>query len=93
MTYADFASAGALNYCKSLYTPDEWDTYYHLVRNDAQRDGQKWSHSSNGTALTDAGRKRHFVNDWGTWQMSDHLPLWVALKIDFSEQYLQGISR
>ena len=92
-TYPEFASAGALNYYKSLYTPDEWETYYRLVKDDAQRDGQKWSHSSIGAALTDAGRKRYFVNDWRTWQMSDHLPLWVALKVDFSDQYLQGISR
>jgi endonuclease/exonuclease/phosphatase family metal-dependent hydrolase len=30
-----------------------------------------------------------FAGSWRTFQMSDHLPLWVELKIDFSDQYLK----
>ena len=30
-----------------------------------------------------------FTSSWRTFQMSDHLPLWVELKIDFSDQYLK----
>jgi hypothetical protein len=26
--------------------------------------------------------------DWRTYQMSDHLPMWVELKIDFADEYL-----
>ncbi len=26
---------------------------------------------------------------WQTHQMSDHLPLWVELKIDYTDEYLQ----
>jgi hypothetical protein len=25
---------------------------------------------------------------WRTFQMSDHLPMWVELKIDYSDDYL-----
>jgi len=28
-------------------------------------------------------------NKWKTYQMSDHLPLWVELKIDYANEYLQ----
>lgn len=28
---------------------------------------------------------------WRTWQMSDHLPLWAEIKIDFTEAYLQSL--
>lgn len=28
---------------------------------------------------------------WRTYQMSDHLPMWIELKIDFSDDYLKGI--
>lgn len=28
--------------------------------------------------------------EWRTYRMSDHLPLWVELDIDFSDEYLQG---
>ena len=30
-----------------------------------------------------------FTGSWRTFQMSDHLPLWVELKIDFSDQFLK----
>ena len=28
---------------------------------------------------------------WRTWQMSDHLPLWAEIKIDFTKQYLDSL--
>jgi hypothetical protein len=28
-------------------------------------------------------------DNWRTFQMSDHLPLWIELKIDFTDQYLE----
>lgn len=30
--------------------------------------------------------------DWRTYQMSDHLPMWVELRVDFSREYLERIS-
>lgn len=29
--------------------------------------------------------------EWRTYQMSDHLPMWVELRIDFSDEYLKEI--
>ena len=31
------------------------------------------------------------LDDWRTWQMSDHLPMWVQLKVDFTEAYLESL--
>jgi endonuclease/exonuclease/phosphatase family metal-dependent hydrolase len=28
---------------------------------------------------------------WRTWQMSDHLPLWTEIRIDFTEAYLESL--
>ena len=28
---------------------------------------------------------------WRTWQMSDHLPMWLQLKVDFTDQYLGSL--
>ena len=40
---------------------------------------------------TEADKKtRYFKTYWRTHQMSDHLPMWVELKIDFSKGYLQS---
>lgn len=30
--------------------------------------------------------------DWRTYQMSDHLPMWIELRIDFSREYLERIA-
>ncbi len=43
-------------------------------------------------SLTAAGKSqaslRDYYDEWRTFQMSDHLPLWVELEIDFSDRYL-----
>ena len=36
----------------------------------------------------DADLKNFYLSEWRTFRGSDHLPLWVELKIDFSEPYL-----
>jgi len=47
-------------------------------------------------SLTAAGASEasleEYYNEWRTFQMSDHLPLWVELEIDFSDQYLEYLS-
>lgn len=39
---------------------------------------------------TETNMKAHY-EEWRTFQMSDHLPLWVEIKINFSQQYLDYI--
>lgn len=39
---------------------------------------------------TEQGLKSYY-REWRTYQLSDHMPLWVELKIDFSEDYLKKI--
>jgi exonuclease III len=33
-----------------------------------------------------------YYDEWRTFQMSDHLPLWMELEIDFSDRYLDYLS-
>ncbi|NQU05164.1 MAG: endonuclease/exonuclease/phosphatase family protein [Calditrichaeota bacterium] len=40
---------------------------------------------------SDASLKEYYA-EWRTFQMSDHLPLWVELEIDFSDDYLEHLS-
>jgi hypothetical protein len=43
-------------------------------------------------AESDNGLKESTLyNTWRTYKMSDHLPMWVELRADFSEEYLQDI--
>lgn len=39
----------------------------------------------------EAELKRYYNVYWRTFEMSDHLPMWVELKIDFSDEYLEKI--
>ena len=47
-------------------------------------------------SLTAAGASNasleEYYDEWRTFQMSDHLPLWVELGIDFSDAYLDYLS-
>lgn len=72
-------NAGVFNYYQSVYTEDEAETYYPLGKGNG-----KWP-------KTVATRKSYFAKKWRTWQMSDHLPLFIELKIDFTDQYLKRI--
>jgi hypothetical protein len=33
----------------------------------------------------------YYKSYWRTFQMSDHLPMWVDLQIDYSQEYLNGL--
>ena len=45
------------------------------------------------TADEEKEEKRKKYRDWRTYQMSDHLPMWVELRIDFGDDYLESIVR
>jgi hypothetical protein len=36
-------------------------------------------------------REAYYLEEWRTFQLSDHLPLWVALDVDFTEDYLDNL--
>jgi endonuclease/exonuclease/phosphatase family metal-dependent hydrolase len=43
------------------------------------------------TAAESSEVTREVYLDWRTYQMSDHLPMWIELRIDFGNEYLQSI--
>jgi hypothetical protein len=36
-------------------------------------------------------QKDYYKKEWRTFQLSDHLPMWTELKINFSLSYLEKI--
>lgn len=72
-------NAGVFNYYKSVFADDEAETYYPFGKKNG-----KWP-------ATVAERAKYYAKEWRTWQMSDHLPLWIELKIDFTDAYLKRI--
>lgn len=43
--------------------------------------------------LWNGGPRDYYAKQWRTWQMSDHMPLWAELRVDFSDHYLDNIRK
>ena len=73
--------AGALDFTETLYTPQDLCHYRGYF-------ADKYV-----TGKTEQQIEKYYLSNWRTFEMSDHLPLWIELKIDFSNQYLAKIPR
>lgn len=71
--------AGTFNYFDYVFTKDELAIY------------RSEFDEKNTKNKTDKQIETYYLSKWRTFQMSDHLPLWVELKIDFSNEYLKSI--
>jgi hypothetical protein len=67
--------AGVFDYYNHVYTIDDEKLY-------AKEMGKKYSE------MPTLQKKTNYYKSWRTYQMSDHLPKWVEVKIDFGEEYL-----
>ncbi len=68
-------NAGVYNYYDVIYRNSDENTYTAEM-------GKKYEEKEN------AGQKSRYYKDWRTHQMSDHLPMWLEIKVDFGEEYL-----
>lgn len=73
--------AGAFNFTESVYTPAEAHVY------------KKYFDPKYTVGKTDIEIEKYYLSKWRTFQMSDHLPLWVELKVDFSDAYLEKLKK
>jgi exonuclease III len=71
--------AGAFDFTQSVYREEDLDIYREYF--DAKYTDGK----------TEKQIKNYYMSKWRTFQMSDHLPLWIELRVDFSDQYLKKI--
>ncbi len=69
---------GVLKYYESIFNNEE---YYKAVAEEMYRKQEKKL------------PKNWKLESWRTFQMSDHMPLWIELKIDFTDQYLDTLKK
>lgn len=76
---AEIKSAGAFHWQDYVFREkDDYEVYKPMMPTKTKKGKD---------AKTDlAAYKR-----WRTWQMSDHLPLWTEIKIDFTNSYLESL--
>jgi endonuclease/exonuclease/phosphatase family metal-dependent hydrolase len=72
-------NAGVFNPYESVFRAADWKIYYPLGK-----DNGKWPEELEK-------QQKYYQYEWRTWQISDHFPLWIELKIDFTEKYLTSL--
>lgn len=87
----EFGSAGVFDYRDAVYrdTDDDFAAYYASMPpalRDVHPKGRK-----KGQPRTDEEKRDYYNREWITWQMSDHLLLWVELRVDFTNDYLWSL--
>lgn len=75
--------AGAFNYFDTVYTMDDEPVYEGDM-------GESYQTTSKGAPREAASKKTYYRSYWRTYQMSDHLPMWIELQTDFSRRYLSA---
>ena len=85
-------NSGVFRFFNSVFRDGDEDyrVYHDLMENTAVRDIHD-SGSKKGQPRNEEAKKKYYRKKWRTWQISDHEPLWVELKIDFTEDYLARV--
>lgn len=73
--------AGVFDFTLTIYGDQEAPAYMKSMERSA------------GDSFKDAEDKPAFYRTWRTFQISDHFPLWLELKTDFSDAYLAKTMR
>jgi hypothetical protein len=73
--------AGIFNYYEVVFTEEDESIYIPMM-------GEAYNKTEKGTERVD--KSLYYKTYWRTYQMSDHLPMWVEIKIDHTEAYLEN---
>ncbi|MFC1846641.1 endonuclease/exonuclease/phosphatase family protein [Chloroflexota bacterium] len=87
--------AGVFDYYEIVFknTIEDRDLYASYIRKTIIESNQNKPPSSRSKEYderTETGKTNYYRNYWRTHQMSDHLPMWVELRIDYSDDYLKS---
>lgn len=77
------SKGGVFDFQQVIYGPDDVKLYRDAMKRSAP---QKFR-----AAKASAKALEKFYRQWRTFQVSDHLPLWVELKTDFADTYLASV--
>lgn len=76
--------AGVFDFYKSVFGPDDRASYEKDM-------GKAYKTNSKGKARDDKAQRTYY-RAWRTYQMSDHLPMWMDIQIDYSSEYIAGLA-
>ena len=93
--FDDHGSAGVFDCFKHLFRADTEDGVpnsadFDQLRADTSDFERYQAEIPESEKAKDLDKQRNYYwRKWRTWQISDHMPLWVALKTDFANDYLK----
>ena len=77
---------------KGLITPEKENKYVETVRKRRAKTAEKNNKPFNWSEADIAReRKNYYLKVWRSFQVSDHKPIWVELKVDFTTDYLKSL--
>lgn len=82
---------GVFDFFDIVYRDGDYDHYIPAMMNGKAEDDpdNPLTFNSSGEPRNEEQRRSYFQNHWRRRQMSDHLPMWLELKIDFGPEYLK----
>lgn len=83
---------GVFDYFEVVYRDDDYNDYVTAMMNGKAEDDpdNRLTFDSKKNVRTEDKRRAYYRNHWRRQQMSDHLPMWLELKIDYGEDYLKN---
>jgi len=77
----ELSRAGVFDYYKYVYRDQDEKSY-------ADDMGSAYVETSEHKTRDEKSKTRYYRSYWRTYQMSDHLPMWIELRTDFGKEYL-----
>ena len=84
-------NSGVFELFDAVFANSSWEEYFQIAAATG-RSMASWDNTLNWPEEDRVLTREEYFQQWRTWQLSDHLPLWVELKIDFSDEYLDRIA-
>ena len=96
-------NSGVIKWQEAVFTDEEIEDYKEIaqaIRRDRKSSESFWDFHSAIRRALEAGETigkpyKNWAKEysgWRTHEMSDHLPIWIELKTDYSNAYLRGIN-
>jgi endonuclease/exonuclease/phosphatase family metal-dependent hydrolase len=79
------SKGGVFDFQQVIYGPKDVQDYVGAMKRSAPEKFQK--------VAEDPKKRDKFYLQWRTFQLSDHLPMWVELQTDFANSYLGSVLR
>jgi hypothetical protein len=74
----EIGEGGVIDLYKSVFRKEDIPVYLPLMQQDNAQE---------------AADPNKYYPKWRTWQISDHMPMWIELRTDFSDAYLKSLQQ